>query len=205
MRKLLMMTVFAAALAVATPAFAHCDGEDGPVAAAALSALEAGNVTLALPYAPAAAEGEIARAFAQAAVVRGQSAEAKALADRWFVETVVRLHRAGEGAPYTGLKPAGTDYGPAIPAAERALATGTAEPLVELLAHQLHDGIAARLDEARTIRAAAPAEARTAAEVAHARERVSAEFAFIGYVEGVHQALEGAAAHAEAGAPHAHP
>lgn len=204
MRKLLMMTVFAAALAGATPAFAHCDGEDGPVAAAALRALEARNVTLALPYAPAAAEAEIARAFAQAVTVRGQSAEAKALADRWFVETVVRLHRAGEGAPYTGLKPAGTDYGPAIPAAERVLATGTAEPLVELLVHDLHRGIAARLDEARAVRAAAPAEARTTAEVAHARERVSAEFAFVGYVEGVHQALAGPAAHTEAGAPHAH-
>ena len=121
MRKLLMLTVFAGALAAAAPAFAHCDGEDGPVASAALQALETRNVNLALPYAPAGAEAEIARAFERAAVARTQSDASGAVADRYFMETVVRLHRAGEAAPYTGLQPAGTDYGPAIPAAERAL------------------------------------------------------------------------------------
>ena len=40
------------------------------------------------------------------------------------METVIRLHRAGEGAAYTGLKTAGADYGPAIPAAEYAVETG---------------------------------------------------------------------------------
>ena len=47
------------------------------------------------------------------------SAEARELADRYFFETLVRIHRAGEGAPYTGLKPAGRDLGPAVPAAVR--------------------------------------------------------------------------------------
>ncbi len=198
MRKLLMLTVFAGALAAATPAFAHCDGEDGPVASAALRALDTRNVNLALPYAPAAAEAEIARAFEQAAIARSQGAEAKAVADRYFMETVVRLHRAGEGAPYTGLQPAGTDYGEAIPGAERALATGQADPLVDLLVSELRHVIAERLEQARrATQAGVPAEARTSAEVAHTRERVSAEFAFIGYVEGIHQALKGAAPHAE--------
>ncbi len=70
MRKLLMLTVFAGALAAATPAFADCDGEDGLVAGAALRALETRNVNLALPYAPAAAEAAITRAFERAAVAR---------------------------------------------------------------------------------------------------------------------------------------
>ena len=203
MRRLLMATVFMGALALtaAAPAAAHCDGEDGPVAAAALRALETGNVHLALPYAPAAAEAEIARAFGQAAAVRGLGPEAKALADRHFMETVVRLHRAGEDAPYTGLKPAGTDYGPAIPAAERALQTGQVGPLAELLARELRHQLAERLERARAHRGA-PAEPRTATEVRSARERVGAEFAFIGYVEGVHQALEGGVHAAAAGAHH---
>ena len=101
---------------------AHCDSVDGPVAKAAQKALDTGNVNLALPYAPAKAEPELKAAFAQSLKVRGLGPEAKALADRTFIEATVRLHRAGEGAAYTGLKPAGIDYGPAIPAAERAAA-----------------------------------------------------------------------------------
>jgi hypothetical protein len=192
MRRLLTTTMLVGALAAfaAVPAAAHCDGEDGPVAAAALRALEVGNVNLALPYAPATAEAEIARAFGQALAVRGLGAEARALADRHFMETVVRLHRVGENAPYTGLKPAGTDYGPAIPAAERALETGQAGPLAELLVRELRQQLAERLERARA-HGAAPVVPRTAAEVQAARERVSAEFAFIGYVEGIHRTLEG--------------
>ncbi|WP_211863598.1 DUF6448 family protein [Neoroseomonas soli] len=203
MRKFLMLTVFAAALTAgaAAPAFAHCDSVDGPVAGAALRALETRNVNLALPYAPAAAEAEISRAFTQAAAVRGQGAEARAIADRWFMETVVRLHRAGEGAPYTGLRPAGTDFGPAIPAAERALATGEAAPLAGLLTHAVQHGMTERLGRARAAQEA-PAQPRSAAEVPHARTRVSAEFAFIEYVEGIHQAVKGAAAHGGAEAGH---
>jgi hypothetical protein len=198
MRKLLMLTVFAGALAAATPAFAHCDGEDGPVAGAALQALETRNVNLALPYAPAEAEAEIARTFERSVIARTQGAEARAVADRHFMETVVRLHRAGEHAPYTGLQPAGTDYGPAIPAAERALTTGEAGPLTELLVAEIRQAIAERLEQARHVaQAGAPSTPMSTEQVAHARERVSAEFAFIGYVEAIHQALKGAAPHAE--------
>jgi hypothetical protein len=45
--------------------------------------------------------------------VRTLDLEAKALADRYFFETLVRLYRAGEGAAYKGLKPAGRDLGAA--------------------------------------------------------------------------------------------
>lgn len=203
MRRLLMLTVLAGALtaAAAAPAFAHCDSVDGPVAGAALKALDARNVNLALPYAPATAEPEITQAFALAQAARGQGTAAKALADRWFMETVVRLHRAGEHAPYTGLQPAGTDFGPAIPAAERALATGDGGAMVATLTQGVQQGLAERFERARAAREA-PSEPRSAAEVPHARARVSAEFAFIEYVEGIHQAVKGAAAHGDAEAGH---
>ena len=115
-------SMFAAAalfwMAAATvPANAHCDGVDGPVATAAQRALDTGNVNLALPYAPAEAEAEIIARFEEARRVRTRSRDARALADRAFLETVVRLHRLGEGASYNGLQPAGVDYGPVIPAA----------------------------------------------------------------------------------------
>jgi len=59
----------------------------------------------------------------------------------YFFETLVRIHREGEGAPYTGLKPAGRDLGPAIPAADKALESGDPGPLLKLINEKIHDGI----------------------------------------------------------------
>lgn len=55
------------------------------------------------------------------------------MADNYFFETLVRVHRAREGAPYTGQKPAAPDFGPAIPAGAKALEAGPVEPVVKLL------------------------------------------------------------------------
>lgn len=118
----------------------HCDTMDGPVVKAATRALEAKDVMLVLPYVPKDGEEEVERCFASVVELRAQGAPARELADRHFFETVVRLHRAGEGEPFTGLKPAGTDPGPVVPVAERAIETGSADELVALLC----DTVAAR-------------------------------------------------------------
>jgi hypothetical protein len=94
------------------------------VVQAAQKALETGNVHLVLIWVQKPDEAEITEAFQKALAVRKLNAEAKELADRYFFETLVRIHRAGEGAPYTGLKPAGRDLGPAIPAADKASREG---------------------------------------------------------------------------------
>jgi hypothetical protein len=65
----------------------------------------------------------------------------------YFFETLVRIHRAGEGAPYTGLKPAGRDLGPAIPAADKAIETGAVEPLVKLIISESSHGIRERFQK----------------------------------------------------------
>jgi hypothetical protein len=169
---------------------AHCDAEDGPVARAAIKALETKNVNLILAYAPMEAEAALTAAFDQALVVRGMGPDAKALADRYFMETAVRLHRAGEHAPYTGLQPAGTDFGPAIPAAEKALESGTLEPLLQFISQETVRGIAARFEHAKTT-AAATKEPTARAGVQAARERVSAELEFIGYIERIYLATKG--------------
>lgn len=173
---------------------AHCDSIDGPVAKAALTALDTGNVNAALPYAPASAEEEIKAAFARSQKVRALGPDAKVLADRAFIETTVRLHRAGEGAPYTGLKPAGLNYGPAIPAAERAIATGDLKPVKALLTEDLEHGLAERFTHARHVQEHAIAP-KSANDVPAARERASAELGFVTYVEGVRQSMHGAAGH----------
>jgi hypothetical protein len=171
-------------------AWAHCDAVDGPVATAAVKALDTKNVNLVLPYVAADAEAELTAAFEQAAIVRGKGADARSLADRYFMETAVRLHRAGENAPYTGLKPAGADFGPAIPAAEKAIETGKLDPVVSLISEGVVHGLTERLRHVRETQAS-PRAPSTRAEVAAARRRVSAELEFIGYVEGIYQATQG--------------
>jgi hypothetical protein len=185
------------AMVLAAPGVqAHCDSIDGPVATAALKALEARNVNLVLPYVAADAETELANTFDRVLVVRGQGSAAKELADRLFMETAVRLHRAGEHAPYTGLKPAGTDFGPAIPAAETAMATGDPAAVLTLITHEVTHGIAERFTHVTTA-IAATKEPMDRAQVPAARERVRAEFAFIEYVETLFRATRGGGGHPE--------
>jgi hypothetical protein len=194
--KLLVVPILAAGLLFGSQgAQAHCDSVDGPVAKAALAALETGNVNLALPYAPATAEGKIKAAFAQSLKVRGLGPEAKALADRAFIETTVRLHRAGEGAAYTGLKPAGIDHGPAIPAAERAVETISLAPVKALLVEELEHGLHARLAHVQEVQKEGRKEPKTTKDVPAARKRVSAELEFVTYVEGLRQAIHGSPGH----------
>lgn len=179
-------------LGSATPARAHCDGVDGPVAVAAQRAIATGNVNLALPYVPASAEAEIIARFEEARRVRNRGRDARVLADRAFVETVVRLHRMGEGASYSGLRPAGVDYGPMIPAAEQALQSGDVGAVRAILLEEIDHGLAQRLAHVQAVRAVT-VEPRDHDGVAAARERVSAELEFITYAEGLRQAVGGAA------------
>lgn len=174
---------------------AHCDALDGPVARAALRALETKNVNLILAYAPPEAEPELTAGFEQALTVRAQGTEAKALADRYFKETAVGLHRVGEKAPYTGQKPAGTDFGPAIPAAERALDSGVLDPLLRLMSQEVVRAITEHFERAGA-KMAATKDPAARAGVPAARERVSAELDFIGFVERIYLATKGGG-HAE--------
>jgi uncharacterized protein DUF6448 len=164
-------------------ASAHCDGLDGPVVRAAQKALDSGTVTAVLIWVRAEDEAEAREAFKRTMGVRGLSPDARQLADRFFFETVVRLHRAGEGAPYTGLAPAGRDLGPAIPAADQALDRGSVDPLVRLLARAAGDGLARHFDAVR----AAASFSHDDLEAGRAYVRAYVEF--IHYVERLHEAI----------------
>jgi hypothetical protein len=141
---------------------------DGPVVVAARQALTSGEVELVLPYVPVEGEAEVTAAFEQTMATRGQSPGVAELADRWFFENVVRVHRAGEGAPYTGLKPAGLDVGPVIPVAERALESGSPDELIAVLSDVVAEQVKHRLDHAMQLKSHADAG------VAEAREYVEA-------------------------------
>jgi hypothetical protein len=138
----------------------HCDSLDGPVVRAATQSLERRDVDLVLPFVPEEAEEEVTAAFEQALRVEPLAPEARQLAREWFFENVVRIHRAGEGAPYTGLKPAGLGEGPVIPVAERALATGSPDELVALLVEALERAIRERFEHAMHLKARANGDVR---------------------------------------------
>lgn len=163
-------------------AFAHCDGLDGPVVKAAQKALATNNVNLVLIWVQKENEPELKAAFRQTMAVRTLSPESRALADRNLFETLVRLHRAGEGAPYTGLKPAGRDLGPAIPAADRAIETGETAALEALLVRNLRAGLR---DAFGRVQARKSYEVN---DVAAGREYVKAYVEYIHFVERLHEA-----------------
>lgn len=125
-------------------------------------------------------ELEIRNAFRHALAVRKLGAEARELADHYFFETVVRVHRQGEGEAYTGLKPAGTDLGAAIPAADRALASGSITELETLLVEAIRHGLHERFEHAVATKDFATDN------VVAGRAHVAAYVALTHYVEAVH-------------------
>ena len=183
-----MKFLFGSALGVIllgpTIALAHCDGLDGPVVKAAQTALESGDVNPVLIWVQKNDETEIKAVFQKTLAVRKLSPAAKALADNYFFETLVRIHRAGEGAPYTGLKPAGRDLGPAIPAADKALSSGTIKDLAKLLESAVHAGLEARFKEV------AARKKFKKDDVLGGREYVKSYVEFIHYVERLYEAAK---------------
>lgn len=185
MVKTLVPLLLLVLLAAPRPARAHCDTLDGPVIADAKAALAKGDPAPVLKWVRPEDEKAIRESFARTAAVRKLSPEARDLADVAFFETLVRLHRAGEGAPYTGLKPAGS-ADPLFRRADETLAGAPVEPLVDEMTAALARGLKERQARAKALRAAA------GDDVAKGREAVAAYVEYLHYVEGLHAALAGA-------------
>lgn len=181
------LALFVSALLLPTPAFAHCDGLDGPVVAAARQALDAGDPNAALVWVQPGDEAAIRAAFDETLAVRRLGPQALELADRYFFETLVRLHRAGEGAPYTGLEPAGRDLGPAIPMADQAIETGSQAALLDYVSREVTRGLNSRFEELQRKRQVRHRD------LAAGREYVASYVSYIHYVEGIHEAIAASA------------
>ena len=117
-------------------ALAHGDRENGPVAMAAKEALKTGDLNKVLIWVGEEQEQELREKFNQSLEVYNKGGVAADLAQKYFLETTVRLHRAAEGMPFEGLKPASANP-PDVEAAEKALETGNFEPVKELLCSAL--------------------------------------------------------------------
>jgi hypothetical protein len=195
----MLRVMLAAALIAAVPARAqaHCDTLDGPVVTAAREALEKGDVKLVLHWVRPGDEAAVRDAFRRAVAVRRLGPDARELADHHFFETVVRVHRAGEGAPYTGLSAGAPD--PIITATDRALQRGDAAEVEALLVAEVRRGLARRFAAARAARSFRQGD------VAAGRAFVAAYVPLTHWVEAVFAAAGDGAAHAaEPPAAHAH-
>lgn len=168
----------------AAPANAHCDGLDGPVVTAAKAALDSGEINRVLIWVQPQHADEIRQAFEEARAMRTLGPQAREFGDRYFFETLVRIHRAGENAPYTGLKPAGRDLGPAIPAADKALETGSEAVLVKLITAKVEEGLRARFKDTYA------KKQFESNDVAAGREYIEAYVTYIHYVERLYEAAE---------------
>jgi hypothetical protein len=188
----MIAAALAAALGWAAPAAAHCDTLDGPVVAAARKALATGEVEHALIWVRKGDEHLIRTAFATTRTARSAGGRAAGEADTAFYATLVRVHRRGEGAPFTGLKPAG-EVEPPVRAADAALATGRFADVEQPVVARVQAGLHERYAAVTSRRGFAPAD-------------VEAGRAYVGaYVEYVHhvERLYAAAAPAD-DAPAAH-
>ncbi|HET7680954.1 MAG TPA: DUF6448 family protein [Xanthobacteraceae bacterium] len=162
----------------------HCDTLDGPVVSAAREALETENVKLILPYVPESGAAEVKSAFDKVLKARKIGPAAREVADLYFFETVVRIHRAGEGAPYTGLKPAGLDEGPVIPVAEKAIETGSPDALIGVLTDTLRQEVKHRFNHMMHLRE------HKSDDVARAREYVEAMLGLQVYSHQLYNAMK---------------
>lgn len=188
MKKLLAIAILLTGLLLwPHGAQAHCDTLNGPVVAAAKEALAKGDITPVLKWIKPENEAEVREAFKKALAVRGKGPEAQELADMYFFETLVRIHRAGEGAPYTGLK--AEEVEPPVAAADKALEIGTVENLVKMVTEKVADGIRDRFKDTLE-------KKKHAGESVEAgRKFVEAYVAFTHYVERIYVDAEGAHGH----------
>ena len=169
---------------------AHCDTTSGPVIPEAKAALEKGDVTPILKWIAKANEQEIKAAFAKAVAVRAKGPEAKELADQYFLETLVRLHRAGEGFPFTGIK----DEAPEkiVVLSDQALAAGSPDELIKKI--QGHIGEAIRTKFNKVVEAAKNKDKSVEA----GRAYVAAYIEYMHFIEEIHTAVMSTGHHADA-------
>jgi len=183
---LISLVIFEMLFLYSNNANAHCDTLDGPVVESARHALTTGDVTPVLKWVSTDDEQLIRIAFQNTMEVRKLGGQAQKLADMYFFETLVRIHRAGEGASYTGLKP-GAGVDPAIALADKALESGSVDKLVGVLTDATAKGIRERFHRALE------KSKHVDESLAAGREFVEAYVIFTHYVEGLHASVKGGA------------
>lgn len=174
----------------------HCDTMDGPVIKDAQNALEKGKVDTILKWVQRKDEHLIRKVFDNTLSVRQLNANARELADMYFFETLVRIHRAGEGAPFTGILPSALEPKQGIEEADKAVESGSVDALVlkisEHLGKTIRESFKTVMEKKRHINEGIDA----------GREYVASYVTFIHFVEKIQNAISAQPAHHEAAAVH---
>lgn len=150
--RLVSLFILAMLILSSNVAFAHCDTMDGPLISDARKALGQNNVNYVLKWVSAANESEIREAFNLVMKVKGLSPEAKELSEKYFFDTVVRIHRAGEGVPFTGVKPTGTPIDDKVLAADKSIEIGNLSPLAGKVSKEDIPELTRRFDKVMSLK-----------------------------------------------------
>ncbi len=126
--KTFILLIVSMLLLSTNPVSAHCDSYDGPVIIDAYKALETNNVNLLLKWVSESQEAEIKDLFRKTYNLKSGDKEIYTIVEKHFLETLVRLHRETEGAPFTGLKPAG-QVAPIVQMADNSIETQSVQEL----------------------------------------------------------------------------
>jgi hypothetical protein len=169
-------------------AYSHCDTMGGPVVKDAKVALEKKDVTPVLKWVKKEKESEVRAAFEIALTERAKGTEAKEKADMKFFETLARIHREGEGAPFTGMKPENA-IEPIEAEADKALEAGSVANLTTEMSQHLTGGVKERFDRVLD------KKKHMNDSVDAGREYVEAYVEYLHYVEGVHKTIAGKGGH----------
>ncbi|MCK0125776.1 DUF6448 family protein [Gelidibacter sp. F2691] len=177
-----------ALLMTSVSGFAHCDSYDGPVIKDALTALEQNNVQLVLKWIEPQQEQEIISLFDKTYKLKTADQQVYAIVEKHFLETLVRLHRETEGAPYTGLKPAGS-MTPLVALADQSIAAQDVQPVLTTVTTHLEELLKERYQNVAKLRNTKDAS------VAQGRAYVEAYVHYTHTLEALEQILHGHDSH----------
>jgi hypothetical protein len=169
----------------------HCDTRDGPVVKAAIKALETGNLNYVLIWITDESEKELRVIFEKTLRARAAGTDAKEVAEDWFFENTIRLHRAREGAPYTGMKPAGLSEGPVVPKAEKAIGTGDPKESIGFILKTVEDDLKDRFHQVME------KKKYDVNDVRAGREYIAAFIGWVVYSHHLYMSVTSAAGHGE--------
>jgi uncharacterized protein YeeX (DUF496 family) len=119
---------------------AYCDTLEHPIVKTAHIAFEKRDIAPIMMWVKEEKGIEIQNLFKKTLIVRNKGKEAQEIADRYFLETLMRLHLAGEGETSTGLKPAEV-VEPAVIEEDKALESESVDALIKFITRKIKEGI----------------------------------------------------------------
>lgn len=187
--KSFILLVVSMLLLSTNPVSAHCDSYDGPVITDANKALENNNVNLILKWVSESQEAEIKDLFRKTYNLKSGDKEVYAIVEKHFLETLVRLHRETEGAPFTGLKPAG-QVAPIVKMADNSIETDSVQELTSRFLGHIEKVVNEKFQTVSQL------SAQKDNSIEQGRAYVKAYVDYVHLLEGIHGMLEhGAGGH----------